>query len=140
MSGQNDARATKLLASTEAATSYQRTFAGDLKRRVVENGEPFVLAQADTPHEIFHAMDIPPISNQWWSAYISAKRLSGTYFRAMDDLGYPPNRCRYCSLGLACTLAGTPQSAPWGGLPRPTVMVARLTCDCIQHVFSQWAQ
>ena len=100
----------------------------------MESGEPFALAQADTPHEIFHAMDIPLISNQWWSAYISAKRLSGTYFRAMDELGYPPNRCRYCSLGLGCTLAANPEVAPWGGLPRPTVMVARLTCDCIQHV------
>ena len=140
MTGQNQVRAKKLLACTDAATGYQKTFAGELRQRVVESGEPFALVQADTPHEIFHAMDIPLISNQWWSAYISAKRLSGEYFRAMDDLGYPPNRCRYCSLGLGCTLAGTPETAPWGGLPRPTIMVARLTCDCIQHVFAQWAR
>src|SRR6185312_755492 len=54
--------------------------------------------------------------------------------------GYPSNRCRYCSLGLGCTLASAPAQAPWGGLPRPTVLVARLTCDCIEHVFSQWAR
>ena len=133
-------RARKLLASTEAATAYQKAFGGELRRRVVEAGEPFVVAQADTPHEIFHAMDIPLVSNQWWSAYISAKRLSGKYFATMDELGYPPNRCRYCSLGLGCTLTDDPASAPWGGLPRPTVLVARLTCDCVQHVFAQWAQ
>jgi hypothetical protein len=54
-------------------------------------------------------------------------------------LGYPENSCRYCSLGLACTLANDPASAPWGGLPKPVVLVARMTCDCIQHVFGQWA-
>ncbi len=106
----------------------------------MERGEPFAVAQADTPHEIFHAMDIPVVSNQWWSAYISAKRLSGRYFEVLDELGYPPNRCKYCSLGLACSLANDPASAPWGGLPKPTVLVARLTCDCIQQVFSQWAE
>ena len=52
----------------------------------------------------------------------------------------PPTAASYCSLGLACTLANDPATAPWGGLPKPTVLVARLTCDCIQHVFSQWAE
>lgn len=133
-------RSRKDLASTAAAASYQKQYIGELRRRVIEAGEPFVIAQADTPHEIFHAMDIPLVSNQWWSAYISAKRLSGEYFRAMEQRGFPPNRCRYCSLGLACTLAGDKKTAPWGGLPRPTLLVARLTCDCVQEVFSQWAQ
>jgi benzoyl-CoA reductase subunit B len=130
----------KDLVCTAEASTYQKAFGAELRRRVVEQGEPFVVAQADTPHEIFHAMDIPVISNQWWSAYISAKRLSGRYFGVMDEMGYPASRCKYCSLGLACSLANDPASAPWGGLPRPTVMVARLTCDCIQHVFTQWAQ
>ncbi|HZV56582.1 MAG TPA: 2-hydroxyacyl-CoA dehydratase family protein, partial [Sphingobium sp.] len=132
-------RSKKLLACTAQANAYQKAFGLELKRRVIDEGEPFVVAQADTPHEIFHAMDIPVIANQWWSAYISAKQLSGRYFDAMVEKGYPANSCKYCSLGLACTLADDPASAPWGGLPRPTMLVARLTCDCIQHVFGQWA-
>ena len=137
MSGQ---RSRKDLACTAAATAHQRQFVADLKRRVIDNGEPFAIAQADTPHEIFHALDIPLISNQWWSAYISAKQLSPRYFAVLDKLGYPGNSCRYCSLGLACTLDNDPATAPWGGLPKPTVLVARLTCDCIRHVFGQWAE
>jgi len=132
-------RSYKTLACTTDATAYQKAFGQELKRKVIDEGEPFVIAQADTPHEIFHAMDIPVISNQWWSAYISAKQLSGRYFEAMEAAGYPANSCKYCSLGLACTLANDPATAPWGGLPTPTVLVARLTCDCIQHVFTQWA-
>src|SRR5580692_13146804 len=127
MTSENQPRAKKLLSCTEATTSHQRSFTSELRRRVVENGEPFVLAQADTPHEIFHAMDIPLISNQWWSAYISAKQLSNDYFKVLEQRGYPNNSCRYCSLGLACTLANDPDTAPWGGLPRPVALVARLT-------------
>jgi benzoyl-CoA reductase subunit B len=132
-------RSRKDLACTAEATAFQKKYGAELKRRVVENGEPFVVAQADTPHEIFHVMDIPLITNQWWSAYISAKQLSGPYFDAMVARGYPDNSCKYCSLGLACTLANDPATAPWGGLPKPVALVARLTCDCIQQVFTQWA-
>jgi benzoyl-CoA reductase subunit B len=140
MSTSGSSSGRKDLACTADATAFQKAFGAELRERVVERGEPFAVAQADTPHEIFHAMDIPIVSNQWWSAYISAKRLSGRYFSVLDEQGYPPNRCNYCSLGLACSLANDPATAPWGGLPRPTVLVARLTCDCIQHVFSRWAE
>lgn len=133
-------RSRKTLACTAEASAFQKQFVQELKRRVVEEGEPFAIVQADTPHELFHAMDIPIITNQWWSAYISAKQLSAQYFDAMVDAGYPANSCKYCSLGFACTLANDPATAPWGGLPTPTVLVARLTCDCIQHVFAQWAK
>jgi len=140
MSVETGQRSRKDLACTAAANAYQKAYAADLKRRVVDLGEPFVVAQADTPHEIFHAMDISLITNQWWSAYISAKQLSSRYFDQMVARGYPANSCKYCSLGLACTLANDPATAPWGGMPRPTALVARLTCDCIQHVFGQWAE
>lgn len=139
MTATSTATARKDLACTGAATAFQKAFGAELRRRVVDEGEPFAIAQADTPHEIFHVMDIPVVSNQWWSAYISAKQLGGRYFGVLDSMGYPSNRCSYCSLGLACTLANDPGTAPWGGLPKPTIMVARLTCDCIQQVFTQWA-
>jgi benzoyl-CoA reductase subunit B len=139
MSATSPRRSRKDLKCTAEASRHQKSFVADLKRRVFEDGEPFVVAQADTPHELFHAMDIPLITNQWWSAYIAAKQLSRPYFEALSRAGFPDNTCRYCSLGLACTLANDPSSAPWGGLPTPALLVARLTCDCIQRVFSAWA-
>ncbi|MBL8552165.1 MAG: 2-hydroxyacyl-CoA dehydratase [Hyphomonadaceae bacterium] len=132
-------RSTKVLECTQAATAYQREYVKSLQERVIEKGEPFAIVQADTPHEIFHAMDIPMVTNQWWASYIAAKQLSGRYFEVLDRVGFPSSACRYCSLGLACTLDNDPKTAPWGGLPRPTVLVARLTCDCIQRVFQLWA-
>lgn len=133
-------RSTKVLDCTAEATRHQRAFVADLQRRVVESGEPFAIVQADTPHEIFHAMDIPIVTNQWWASYIAAKQLSPHYFNVLEREGFPAGSCRYCSLGLACTLDNDPKTAPWGGLPRPTVLVARLTCDCIQRVFQLWAE
>ncbi len=132
-------RSTKVLDSTVAATAHQRAFVQSLQKRVVEGGEPFAIVQADTPHEIFHVMDIPIVTNQWWASYIAAKQLSSRYFAVLDREGYPKSACRYCSLGLACSLDDDPTTAPWGGLPKPTVLVARLTCDCIQRVFQLWA-
>ncbi|GAB1263359.1 2-hydroxyacyl-CoA dehydratase subunit D [Aurantivibrio infirmus] len=133
-------RSRKDLQCTADAQAFQKAFGLDLKRRVVEEGEPFAIVQADTPHEIFHAMDIPIVTNQWWSAYISAKRLSSHYVDVLKEAGYPQNSCKYCSLGLGCTLDNNPETAPWGGLPTPTVLVARMTCDCIQQVFTLWGE
>lgn len=140
MSAQSGHRSNKQLACTSAATTYQRNFGAQLRHRVVDLGEPFAVVQADTPHEIFHTMGIPMIVNQWWSSYIAAKQLSSRYFDRLVASGYPASGCKYCSLGLACTLANEPETAPWGGLPKPAVLVARLTWDCIQHVFGQWAE
>ena len=136
---QTGERSTKLLRSTGEANAHQKAFIQTLRKRVVEDGEPFAIVQADVPHEVFHAMDIPMVTNQWWAAYIAAKQLSPYYFEVMEKEGFPASSCRYCSLGLACTLDNDPAKAPWGGLPRPTVLVARLTCDCIQRVFQLWA-
>ena len=134
-------RSRKDLACTADATAYQRQFVADLKRRVIDNGEPFAIAQADTPHEIFHAMDIPLISNQWWSAYISAKQLSPRYFEVLDKLGYPvataAATARWVSRARSTMIRRRRRGAD---LPKPTVLVARLTCECIRHVFGQWAE
>ena len=132
-------RSSKVLSCTAEATAYQRDFVKDLKRRVIDDGEPFAIVQADTPHEIFHAMDIPMVTNQWWSSYIAAKQLSAHYVEVLERNGYTGSTCKYCSLGLGCTLDNDPATAPWGGLPRPTVLVGRLTCDCLQRVFRLWA-
>jgi benzoyl-CoA reductase subunit B len=132
-------RSRKDMTCTQHATAYQRDFVRTLQAHV-HKGEPFAIAQADTAHEIFHVLDIPVIANQWWAAHISAKQLATHYLRVLRDHGLPDDSCRYCSLGLGCTLDADPARAPWGGLPRPSVITARLTCDCVQPVFSRWAE
>ena len=129
----------KQLESTGAALAHQKEWFANLRRDVFDQKKPYAIAQADMPLELFQVMDVPVISNQWWSAVVAAKQQSGYFLDALNALGYHENLCRYCSLSLASCIAGDPSKAPWGGLPKPAVLSARLTCDCIQRVFETWA-
>jgi benzoyl-CoA reductase subunit B len=130
----------KQLQCTAAASEHQKQWFAQLRRDVFENHRPYAILQADMPFELFQAMDVPVVSNQWWSAVIAAKRLAPKYLDAMNSMGFHEGLCRYCSLSAAATLTGDPREAPWGGLPKPALIAARLTCDCIQRVFSIWAE
>jgi benzoyl-CoA reductase subunit B len=135
---------TLCLESTVRAAAYQKAWFAQLREDVFERQKPYAIVQADMPLELFHAMDVPVVSNQWWAAMVAAKRLAPYYLDGLNAMGYHEGLCRYCSLSLASTLrpsiAGDPaQAAPWGGLPKPALLAARLTCDCIQRVFEIWA-
>lgn len=122
------------------AAQYQKDWFKSTQKKLAA-GEPFCLANADAPHEIFLAMDdIPVVMTQWWSAIISAKQLSTYYFDKMNEAGYQRNLCRYCSLPLACAMDHNPERAPWGGLPNPTILLAQLSCDIQVKVFERMAR
>ena len=79
------------------------------------------------------------VSNQWWAAVVSAKRLAPYYLDRLNEAGF-----HHGSVPLLQSVAwprpsGDPAQAPWGGLPKPALLAARLTCDCIQRVFETWA-
>jgi benzoyl-CoA reductase subunit B len=131
--------AEKQLESTVLAAAYQKDWFRQLREDVFERQKPYAIVQADMPLELFHAMDVAVVSNQWWAALVAAKRLAPYYLDSLNTMGYHEGLCRYCSLSLATTIAGDPARAPWGGLPKPALFSARLTCDCIQRVFETWA-
>ena len=131
--------AEKQLECTARAAAHQKAWFAQLRADVFENKTPYAIVQADMPLELFHAMDVPVVSNQWWAAMVAAKRLAAYYLDSLNAMGYHDGLCRYCSLSLASTIAGDPAQAPWGGLPKPALLSARLTCDCIQRVFEIWA-
>jgi hypothetical protein len=128
------------LASTLRANEKQREWFGGFRKRVLEGGEPYVVAGAVSPHEIFHTMDVPVVSSAWYSAVVAAKRLSPQYFSLMDKIGYHDGLPRYESLPLMSTLANDPATAPYGGLPKPVLMLDRLRGESAQRVFGQWAK
>jgi len=132
--------ADKQLESTIAAAAFQKQWFADLRRRVFDEQQAYALVQADVPFELFDLLDIPAVSNQWWSSLIAAKRQAPAFLDAMNADGWPDQLCRYCSLGFAATRYPGAGEAPWGGLPRPRLLCSRLTCDCIHRVFSLWAE
>ena len=132
--------ADKQLESTLAAGAFQKQWFAELRRRVFDERQPYALVQADVPFELFDLLDIPAVSNQWWASMLAAKRQAPRYLDALDADGLHGDLCRYCSLGYASTrYPGAAEHAPWGGLPTPRLLCARLTCDCIQRVFGLWA-
>lgn len=133
------ARGYEPLVSAQAATRYQRAWAKGLRERIT-SGEQFAFANADTPHEIFHHMGMPVVTNQWWSAIISAKQLSEYYFDHMATLGFHSRLARYSSLPLIAELKGDRDRQPWGGLPTPAILCARQSADDHQRIFSLWAE
>jgi len=132
-------RGKKQLASTQEMGAYQKAWFQRLRQRIAA-GEPYVIANADTPHEIFHVMDIPLVTAQWWSAVCAAKQLAPRYMNLLNSLGYNKDACAYCSLPLASVLDRDQEKAPWGGLPKPVALVARLNCDSLQKIFHIWSQ
>lgn len=127
------------LAATSAATDYQRDWVRGL-RAAITSGTQFAFVNADTPHELFHAMGMPIVTNQWWSAVIAAKQLSQFYFDHMQSIGFHDRLARYSSLPLIAEIEGDAEKAPWGGLPKPAILCARLSADDHAKIFSLWAE
>ena len=131
--------ADKQLDSTIAAAAFQKQWFADLRRRVFDERQPYALLQADVPFELFDLLEMPAVSNQWWASMVAAKRQAPQFLDAMDADGLHHGLCRYCSLGYASTRYAGAGDSPWGGLPPPRLLCARLTCDCIHRVFELWA-
>jgi benzoyl-CoA reductase subunit B len=126
--------AEKQLKSSALAAAHQKAWFAELREDVFEKQKPYAIVQADMPLELFHAMDVPVVSNQWWASMIAARRRGPYCLDALNALGYHDGLCRYCSLSLAATMTGDPALS----LPKPALLSARLTCDCIQRVFETW--
>ncbi|KRA43245.1 2-hydroxyacyl-CoA dehydratase family protein [Devosia sp. Root635] len=127
------------LESTRIAADYQREWAKGLRAQIT-SGEKYAFVNADTPHELFHHIGVPIVTNQWWSAIIAAKQLSEFYFDYMEAAGFHGRLARYSSLPLIAELEGDTGRQPWGGLPTPSILCARQSADDHQKIFSLWSE
>jgi len=79
--------AEKQLECTLRASAHQKAWFAQLREDVFEKQKPYAIVQADMPLELFHAMSIPAVSNQWWASLVSAKRLAPYYLGQLNALG-----------------------------------------------------
>ncbi|EAQ12790.1 2-hydroxyglutaryl-CoA dehydratase D-component [Maritimibacter alkaliphilus HTCC2654] len=126
------------LAISAEAMGYQRDWTRSLRSRI-ENGAKFAFVNADTPHEIFHAMDMPMVVNQWWSSVIAAKQLSTYTLDRGAAMGFHDSLAKYSAMGVISALDGDPDKQPWGGLPDPAILCARQSSDDQQRLFQMYA-
>jgi benzoyl-CoA reductase subunit B len=127
------------LQATAEATAYQREWAKGLRARLAA-GEGYAFVNADTPHEIFHALGMPVVVNQWWSSVIAAKQLAAFHLDRSEQMGFHAHLAKYSALPLFAALDGDPEHQPWGGLPAPSLLCARQSADDHQHIFGHWAR
>ena len=135
----NNRISVKRMKASVDASRYQKQWFLSLSERV-EQGSPFAFVNADVPMEIFRAMDIPFVVNQWWASFCSAKQLTGKVSETMKNAGYPDDMCQYCALSLATALDPSHMEEAWGGLPKPTVAVTRFACDSLGKLFEMFAK
>jgi hypothetical protein len=126
--------------ATEAMKAHQKAWFTGFRKRVLEDGEAYVIAEPSTPHEIFHTMAVEVVSTPWYSAIIAAKQLSPYYFDLGERLGFHDQLPRYMSLPLLSSLDDDPTRAPYGGLPRPAMIIDRLRGEFPQRIGEQWAR
>lgn len=138
MAEQSGERRRPELACTQRFTRYQREWFASVRARA-DAGEPVALLSADSPHEIYRAMNIPYVVVQWWSSVIAAKQKAPQYLRALAGAGYPDDSEQYNSLPLGGLLADD-DDPPWGGLPRPAIISASLSTDAMRQLFETWAE
>ena len=117
-----------------AALAYQRDWAKSLRHTIAQGGA-YAFVNADTPHEIFHAMGMPVVVNQWWSSVIAAKQLSAYTLDRGAEMGFHDRLAKYSALPILSALDGDPQHQPWGGLPDPAILCARQSADDHQRIF-----
>lgn len=100
------------LGSAVAATRYQKDWFMSLQARA-RSGEPIALVNADAPHEVFRALDIPYVVNQWWSSIIAAKRRGPAALAMLADEGLPDFSLQYDALPLGEQMLPRDER-PWG--------------------------
>jgi hypothetical protein len=126
------------LSSAAEAVGYQREWFRALSASA-RAGRQIALANADAPHEVLRALDVPYVVNQWWSSIITAKRAAPSSLPVVAGLGLPDDSRQYDVLPLgAQDLA--PDVAPWGGLPEPRFAIAERGGDVTHKIYEQWGR
>jgi hypothetical protein len=126
-------RSIKQLRSSAKVKAYQKEWFHKIRE-----GE-YGICGADEAEEIFTAFGMPVVVVPWWMAIIAAKRMSSYYGNILAERGYDMGHYAG-SLGLAVTIDNNPETAPWGGLPRPAVMIGSTNADQNLTMKEIWAR
>lgn len=129
---------TERLRAAAEATRFQKAWFQDVAERA-RAGEPIAIVNADAPHEILRALDIPYVVTQWWSSIVAAKRMSAAALERVAAQGLPDFSLQYDAIPLGEQDLPS-DDRPWGGLPQPTFAIAERSGDVTQKIFEKWGE
>ncbi len=115
--------------------AYQRQWLADARSRA-EAGEPFAICSSDEFEEIFSLLDVPVLVINYWN-YLTIKQGAAKHYNdVLEARGYPGPH--FVALGLATAI--DPEKAPWGGLPKPSIIVGSTRTEYEMRVGELWAR
>jgi hypothetical protein len=132
----SNGRGAAQLETPNAVRTYQRAWLEQTRQRV-QQGEPFAICNGDEFEDVLNIMDIPVIVINYYNSIIGVQGKTGHYFKVLADHGYDPISF---AMGLATTLDNNPEMAPWGGLPKPAIILGSTKSDVEMKVLEIWAK
>lgn len=129
---------TERIAAAVEAGAHQRAWFAELREQAAQ-GTPIALVNADAPHEILRAMEIPYVVNQWWSSILAAKRQGPAALEILKAQGLPDRSKQYDALPLGAQDLPV-EDRPWGGLPEPRFAICERGGDVGHKIFELWGQ
>jgi len=132
----SNGRGAAQLESANAVRAYQRKWLAETRERVSQ-GEPFAICNGDEFEDVLNMMDIPVIVINYYNSIIGVQGKADHYYQVLKHHGYDPNRF---AMGLATTLDNDPEMAPWGGLPKPAIILGSTKSDLEMKVLEIWAK
>jgi hypothetical protein len=123
------------LQSVNAIRAHQRDWLASARERALL-GEPFVICNSDELEEILAVFDIPVLVINYWNFLITAQRKADHYTAVLEQRGYTGPH--FFGLGLGTTI--DPEYAPWGGLPKPSLIIGSTRHGSELKVTELWAR
>jgi benzoyl-CoA reductase subunit B len=122
------------LLSVDAVRDHQRKWLA-AARHGAEAGEPFVICNSDEFEEILQVMGIPVLVINYWNNVVVKDGKAPALSETLRARGYDPS---FFALGLASAM--DPRNAPWGGLPRPALILGSCRSETDLRVTELWAK
>ncbi|MCP5145924.1 MAG: 2-hydroxyacyl-CoA dehydratase [Gammaproteobacteria bacterium] len=122
------------LQAVEEVRALQRDWVKRTRQSVAAGG-PFAICNGDEAEELFIAMDIPVLAINYWNYLILAQRKQARMNAILQAEGYPG--AHFFGFALAASLS--PEDAPWGGLPTPTIICGSSRNEMETRVCELWA-
>lgn len=123
------------LASVDRIRSHQREWL-QATRESASAGGPFVICQSDEFEDVLGVMGIPVLVINYWNYVVTAAKQAPHFTGVLEDHGYPGPH--FFGLGYGTSL--DPERAPWGGLPRPTMIIGSTRNDFELRATELWAR
>ena len=120
---------------TAVIREHQHAWLASLKEGV-EKGQDFAICAADEFEELFLLFGIRALVVNYWHNLVIAGGNGGYYRELLSERGY--DTVGMGPLGYAAAL--DPEKAPWGGLPKPTIMLGSTRDEGEFRFLELWAK